>query len=207
MKGKRWFPVFYMFIVTAFFSSIVIGVSQLTRERVTANQKLAFEQAVLSVMPGIFDAAADDLELHLRFVEQVAEPDEFSAGAYTLKKNGRLVAYALQISGQGFWAPIKGVIGIGADKKTITGVVFYEQKETPGLGAQITTADFRDQFQGRVISMTDKPINIRRQGNILGKNDVYAITGATQTCTRLEKIINSGLKDWREKIAQGENER
>ncbi len=205
MREKRWFPVLYMFIVTAFFSSIVICVSQFTRERVIANQKRSFEQAVLAVLPGMYDAQASDLELHRRFEEWIGRPDEFTAGAYTIKEDGQLIAYALPISGQGFWAPIKGVIGIAADKKTITGVVFYEQKETPGLGAQITTSDFRNQFQGKVISMTAKPLNIKRPGDILGQSDVHAVTGATQTSTRLEKIINDGLKTWRLKMAEGEN--
>ena len=205
MQEKRWYPVLYMFIVTAFFSSIVIGVSQFTRERVIANQKLFFEQAVLAVLPGMYDADVSDLELHRRFEEQIGRPDEFTAGAYTIKKEGQLIAYALPIQGQGFWAPIKGVIGIAADKKTITGVVFYEQKETPGLGAQITTVEFRSQFQGKVISMTGKPLNFKRPGDILGKSDVHAVTGATQTSARLEKIINNGLRNWQLKMAEGAN--
>ena len=205
MREKRWFPVLYMFIVTAFFSSIVIGVSQFTKERVIANQKRSFEQAVLAVLPGMYDAQASDLELHRRFGEQVGKGDEFTAGAYTIKKKGQLTAYALPISGQGFWAPIKGVIGIASDKKTITGVVFYEQKETPGLGAQITTSRFRDQFQGKVMSTGPKPLSFKRPSDILGKSDVHAVTGATQTSVRLEKIINNGLKTWRLKMADGEN--
>ena len=205
MRKKRWFPVLYMFIVTAFFSSIVIGVSQFTRERVIANQKRSFEQAVLAVLPGMYDAQASDLELHRRFEERIGRPDEFTAGAYTIKEDGQLTAYALPISGQGFWAPIKGVIGIASDKKTITGVVFYEQKETPGLGAQITTSKFRNQFQGKVMSTGPKPLNFKRPGDILGKSDVHAVTGATQTSIRLEKIINDGLKTWQLKMAKGAN--
>ena len=205
MREKKWFPILYMFVVTAFFSSIVIGVSQFTKERVTANQKRSFEQAVLAVGPGMYDADASDLELHRRFQEHISRPDEFTAGAYTIKKKSQLIAYALPIQGQGFWAPIKGVIGIGADEKTITGVVFYEQKETPGLGAQITTIEFRGQFQGKVMSAGPKPITFKRPGDVLGKSDVHAVTGATQTSARLEKIINDGLRTWQLKMAEGAN--
>ena len=205
MREKKWFPVLYMFIVTAFFSSIVIGVSQLTRERVAANQKRSFEQAVLTVLPGMYDPQTSDLELHRRFEEQINRPDESTAGAYTIKKNSRLTAYALPVSGQGFWAPIKGIIGIAADKKTITGVVFYEQKETPGLGAQITTGKFRSQFQDKVMSTGPKPLNFKRPGDILDESDVHAVTGATQTSARLEKIINDGLKTWQLKMAKEQN--
>lgn len=205
MGQKRWFPVLYMFIVTAFFSSIVIAVSQFTKERVIANQKRSFEQAVLAVLPGMYDAEASDLELHRIFKERVDGPDEFTAGAYTVRKDGQLIAFALPIAGQGFWAPIKGVIGIAADKKTITGVVFYEQNETPGLGAQITTAEFRSQFQGKVMSTGPKPLSFKRTGDILGKSDVLAVTGATQTSARLEKIINNGLRNWQLKMIEGAN--
>ena len=205
MREKRWFPVLYMFVITAFFSSIVIGVSQFTKERVVANQKRSFEQAVLAVLPGMYDADAGDLELHQRFQEQISRPDGSTAEAYTLKKDGKLIAYALPIQGQGFWAPIEGVIGIAADKRTITGIIFYEQKETPGLGAEITTSQFRGQFQGKVISMTDKPLTFKRQGDIIGKSDVHAVTGATQTSARLEKIINNALRNWQVKMAEGAN--
>lgn len=202
IRQKRWYPVVYMFIVTAFFSSIVIGFSQLTKERVAANRKRSFELAVLKVLPGMYDENAGGLELHRRFRQQIDIPDEFSAGAYTLKRDGQLKAYALPLAGQGFWAEIKGVIGIAADRKTITGVVFYEQNETPGLGAQITASQFRDQFEGKVISTAGKPLNIKRAGEALGKNDVHAVTGATQTSDRLEKIINDGLKEWLTKMGQ-----
>lgn len=202
MRARKWFPIFYMFVITAFFSSIVIGVSQLTGERIAANRKRAFEQAVLTVMPGMYDASQGDMELHRRFITQVSEPDEFSAGAYTLKENDQIAVYALPMSGQGFWAPIKGVIGIAADKKTITGVVFYEQRETPGLGAQITTIEFRSQFNGKVISTDAKPLSFKRPGEVLGTSQVHAVTGATQTSIRLEKIINDALKNWLLKLTE-----
>jgi Na+-transporting NADH:ubiquinone oxidoreductase subunit C len=136
------------------------------------------------------------LEIHRTFVQHVSKLDDKSNGAYTLEDNGQIVAYALPISGQGFWAPIKGVIGLKADRQTITGIYFYEQNETPGLGAEITTESFRSQFEDKVISPSDKPINMKRPGDELGKSDVHAVTGATQTSTRVEKIINSSLNNW-----------
>ncbi len=197
MREKRWYPIVYMFLVTAFFSSIVIGFARFTGERVEANVKLAFEKAVLAVLPGLYDDELSRLELHRRFIEKVSEPDTSSAGAYTLKENRRIIAYALPISGQGFWATIKGVIGIEEDLKTITGIAIYQQNETPGLGAEITKIKFRSQFEGKVISMEEQLINIKRPGAELGTSDVHGVTGATQTSTRLEKIINSALKAWR----------
>lgn len=196
MTEKWWFPVAYMFVVTAFFSSIVIGFARFTDERVEANRDLAFEKAVLTVLPDLLQDRTGRLEIHKKFVERIGPPDKQLGGACALKEGGRIVAYALPIEGQGFWAPIKGIIGLKADRRTITGIAFYEQNETPGLGAQITTVEFMSQFPGKVLSSGDKPINFKQPGSPLGASEVHAVTGATQTSTRLEKILNDSLTQW-----------
>ena len=86
----------------------------------------------------------------------MTKADETTGGALTLKKNGQIETFVLPISGQGFWAPIKAIIGIEADKKTITGIAIYQQNETPGLGAEISKISFRQQFKGKEISSGDK---------------------------------------------------
>ena len=204
IREKAWFPVIYMFLVTAFFSLIVIGLSAFTSTRVEVNTKLAFEKAVLAVLPGLYDEneKVSRLQLHELFGEKVAAPDKGSAGAYTLRESGTIVAYALPISGQGFWAPIKGVIGIQADRKTITGIAFYQQNETPGLGAEIANPEFRNQFKGKVMVIGEQPLHIVRTEVTLDQSSVHAVTGATQTSTRLETLLNDDLKQWQAKLNQ-----
>jgi len=198
IRKQSWFPILYMFCVTALFSSIVIGLTRITSERVETNEKLAFERAVLSVLPGMDIEMLTNPEIHNKFTDMINEPNDLSKDAYTAKKDGRIIAYILPISGQGFWAPIKGVIGIEKDRKKITGIAFYEQNETPGLGAEIAKTPFRNQFEGKVISSEGQPINFRRPGTTLEDNEVHAVTGATQTSNRLEIIINMELKKWRD---------
>jgi Na+-transporting NADH:ubiquinone oxidoreductase subunit C len=193
-----------MFLASAFFSSVVIGFAAATRQRVEANEMLAFERAVVSVVPGLYEPGLSGVEIHRRFTERLNEPSEEAAGAYTLQQDGRIVAYALPISGQGFWAPIKGVIGIKADRKTVTGIAFYEQNETPGLGAEITQPPFRSQFEALTFSADDKPVRIVRPGAELGSGQVHAVTGATQTSVRVEKIINSAVTTWRSRVGRTE---
>ena len=150
----------------------------------------------MSVLPPLHDPDMSSLDIHRTFTEQVSEPDTTSGGAYTVKQGGQIAGYALPISGQGFWAPIEGVIGIDADRKTITGIAFYEQKETPGLGAEIAQPAFQNQFKGKVFSSAEKPVTFRRPGEDVGPSEVHAVTGATQTSTRLEKIINESVRTW-----------
>jgi len=194
---RRWFAAVYMFVVTSVCSSVVIGLSRVTAERVQANAALAFERAVLGVLPGLYEDGLGGLEIHRRFVDRVDGPTQASGGAYVLAEGGAVAAYALPFEGQGFWAPIRGVIGIRADRRTITGIAFYDQNETPGLGARITEPEFRNPFEGRVLAEQGKLLEFRRPGEMLSANEVHAVTGATQTSTRLEKIINDALIQWR----------
>jgi Na+-transporting NADH:ubiquinone oxidoreductase subunit C len=202
MAQRGWYPIMYMFVVTAAFSSVVIGFAALTRERVQANERLAFERAVLVALPELYDPRLSTVEIHNRFVEEVTGPDEETAGAYTLRRDGQIVAYALPFDGQGFWAPIRGVLGIAPDRRTILNLAIYEQAETPGLGAEITRPAFRNQFVDRVLAWTDRPIRMRRPGVELGKSEVYAITGATQTSVRLEAIINQAVSTWQTQVGE-----
>ena len=200
MQDKRWFAPLYMFIVTAAFSSIVIGFARRTDSLVEANAQLALEKAVLQVLPSLYNQTASRTELHKTFIEQVGKPSDESGEAYTLKDNGRVVAYAVPFSGQGFWAPIKGFIGVKDDKKTVTGIAFYEQTETPGLGAEITKPAFKNQFPGIVLAEQGKPINLKRAGESLNANECHAVTGATQTSGCVDKILNEALKEWWDRL-------
>ncbi len=199
MKNKPFFAVVYMFIVTAFFSSILILFAQLTRERVEANKQLAFEKAVLAVFPET--AGVEKKNIHTVFVEQFTE--DKTSGAWLWKPSGKLSGYAVPIEGKGFWASIKGIVGVTIDRQTITGIAFYEQSETPGLGARIVEPDFCGQFVDRKIAAGDSPIGIKPPSETLKDNQVHAITGATQTCVRLEILMNDGLKQWQQSMSNG----
>lgn len=195
MKEKPWFPVVFMFAVSVFFSSILIGLAHVTRQRVEMNVQLNFERAVIEAFPEI--QYKTDQEIHRIFTEQF-EKDE-KTGVYLYKKDGQLQGYAIPFAGQGFWDKIKGVIGIAADRQTIRGVAFYEQNETPGLGARIDEETFRRQFIEKKIAIDkEKLIGIVPVAETPGQNEVHAITGATQTCTRLEKLINDDIRVWLE---------
>lgn len=203
MKIKSFYGVFYMFVVTALFSSILIGISQGTRQRVESNQELAFEKSVLEAFGRQIEYRTD-AEAHEFFTLYFKEPSDQS-GWYRFEKDGQLKGYAVLIGGKGFWAPIKGIVGIQPDGRTITGLSFYEQNETPGLGARIAEPDFCDQFTGRKLQLEGVPLEMRPEGQKLtGGGQVHAITGATQTCMRLELFMNEDLIRWMKTMKQRE---
>ncbi len=197
LRAKAWYPVLYMFAVTAVFSAVLISLSRFTRGRVEANQRIAFERAVLEALPLDLARRTSPAEVHRIFTEMVAEPTGESGGAYILMVDGEPAAYALPVEGRGFWDMIRGVVGIDTDLVTITGISFHEQNETPGLGAEIAQPAFLSQFPGRRIAPQGKALRIVPVGSSLGPGDVHAVTGATQTSTRLEKILEDALARWR----------
>ena len=194
MKDKPYFAVVYMFVLTAFFSILLIGFSRMTRHRVEANERLNFERAVVQAVPDI--QYQSNQQIQQIFAERFEKDD--SIGAYLYQKDGQLAGYVVPFSGKGFWDKIEGVIGIAADKKTITGVAFYEQKETPGLGARIDEDEFRKQFVGKKITDSTAPIGIVPSAQTLDENQVHAVTGATQTSIRLESLMNQDIRTWQD---------
>ena len=103
-------------------------------------------------------------------------------------------AFAIDFSGHGLWGRIKGILALEADRKTIRGITFYEQEETPGLGGEIASSQFRDQFAGKSIA---GGIIIKNGGSKL-PNGVDAITGATMTCDKVQAILNTVIESIKE---------
>lgn len=195
MKDKPWFAVVYMFLITAFFSSVVIGFARFTEDRVEANRQLAFEKAALQVC-GLAEGKSDS-QLHEIFLDRIQMSKKSDKVLIVIDKDSKSIGYVILLEGKGFWAPIKGVLGLTKDKKTFTGIAFYEQNETPGLGGKIMDHEFREQFVGINLADKDQALEIKPLTAELGENQVHAITGATQTCVRLEKLINESIKQWR----------
>jgi Na+-transporting NADH:ubiquinone oxidoreductase subunit C len=198
LRGKTWFPILYMFIVTLTLSAILILFGSITRQRVTNNERIAYERAVLRALPVDLPSGAGPAQIHNIYLVNITDPDEKSAGALRYMVEDSLLAYALPFEGAGFWAPIKGVIGISRDRKTITGIAFYEQNETPGLGGEIVKTEFTRQFVGKKLAMTPPYIEFLPATATLDESSVHAITGATQTSNRLGKFMNTILGAWRE---------
>jgi Na+-transporting NADH:ubiquinone oxidoreductase subunit C len=191
-----------MFAVTAAFSSVVLGFSRLTLDRVKANRRLAFEKAVLEALPIDLPPDASNQNLHALFVKNVEPSDDYDADVYRLVRDGRTAAYALPFAGRGFWDEIRGVVGVGSDRHTITGVAFHKQNETPGLGAEITEPRFRGQFETgkkRIAASGPPLVFVSEETEAAGASEINALTGATQTTTRLERILNERLRAWRER--------
>ena len=114
--------------------------------------------------------------------------------------NGKENVNVIQLQGAGLWGPIWGYIGMTSDFQNVVGVVFDHKSETPGLGAEITTPRFRDQFKGKTIFSGGEFVSIDVvKGGVanlaadLQKHSVDAISGGTITSQGVNKMIENVL--------------
>lgn len=59
--------------------------------------------------------------------------------------------YVIPVNGYGLWDAIYGYLAIATDGDTVLGISWYDQKETPGLGANISEAPWQNLFPGKVL--------------------------------------------------------
>ena len=105
---------------------------------------------------------------------------------FKAKKNGNTF-YVIPMRGTGLWGPIWGYVSLKGDGNTILGASFDHEKETPGLGAEISTPIFQDQFPDKVLfSETRDGIEVRK-GDAYGSQQVDGISGGTITSVGVQK--------------------
>ena len=115
--------------------------------------------------------------------------------------NGEKVTI-IPVEGKGLWGPIFGYVSLKSDMNTIYGVTFDHKGETPGLGAEINTSEFENQFREKTFFDGDKFISVSvLKGHVKPDNihGVDAISGGTITSKGLEKMLFDCIikyEDW-----------
>jgi Na+-transporting NADH:ubiquinone oxidoreductase subunit C len=189
--------VVFMFSITFVFVLVLSFVHLYTKSLIKRNEKLFLKRSVLYTAG--LPVPQSDEELDKYFKENIIE----SPGAEPLpqyrSKDGAIVV--LTINGAGLW----GIIGthVGFDSRTgrMTGIDFFKQSETPGLGARITEDWFREQFRGK-----KGPFTIVPEGENEGENEFDAITGATATAKAVKVIVNQATEIYNSKVKGAYNE-
>jgi Na+-transporting NADH:ubiquinone oxidoreductase subunit C len=62
---------------------------------------------------------------------------------------GKVEQIVLPIEGMGMWGTVYGLLAMDVDGNTVRGLTFYEQKETPGLGGEISSPKWQALWVGR----------------------------------------------------------
>jgi Na+-transporting NADH:ubiquinone oxidoreductase subunit C len=177
-------------------AALLTVVGKVTGPRWEANRKAEEVRNILGVLGVPYDAGATAEELVALFNKDVRTERLDGLTAYVYgggPQGGEAKAVAIPFSGPGLWGPIKGILALEPDMRTIRGITFYEQEETPGLGGDIATERFQSRFKGKSIVGPDgKPaIRLVQGGNAKADNEVDAITGATLTSQKVEQMLTA----------------
>jgi Na+-transporting NADH:ubiquinone oxidoreductase subunit C len=104
------------------------------------------------------------------------------------------------VRGKGLWGPIWGYISLDSDYNTIYGCIYDHKGETPGLGAEIATSAFQEQFDGKqIFNKEGKFVSIDVMKGGAPKDDVHAvdaISGGTITSKGLQAMLMDCLKSY-----------
>ena len=107
--------------------------------------------------------------------------------------------YIFPLRGKGLWGPIWGYVALKPDMNTIYGVTFDHKTETPGLGAEISTLGFQQQFTNKKLLKDGKFVSIDvAKGGASPEdiNAVDAISGGTITSKGLQKMLFNCLSSY-----------
>lgn len=128
--------------------------------------------------------------------KKLAEYDPNYKVVYVHKSGGQPAAYVIPIQGYGLWDLMKGYIALDTDLNTVKGITFYEHKETPGLGAEVTQDWFKDQWKGKKILENGKLVSVKiaKGKSSGGSHEVDGMSGATLTGDGINDFILADLQ-------------
>ena len=196
MKGNLY-TLLYAFVLGTICALLLTAMAEFTKPYEEDNAKAEETFNILKVLGIPFEEGTDAAGLLEISKENVKEKKSGNLTLYEYapaSSGGKVVAAAIPFEGPGLWGPIKGFLALKPDMRTIKGVTFYEQEETPGLGGDIVTDAFRNRFAGKsIMDGSGKAGIVIRGGGSELINGVDAISGATMTCDKVQEMLNEAI--------------
>lgn len=188
MKQGYVYTVVFMLVISIVITAVLALTNSFYLPDIKANEIIAEKRSVLDSLGMETGASKDDAEA--LFEKYIRKTKISGMDLYErLDDTGTATGYALPFSGPGLWGTISGYAGISGDLKTLLGINFLSQNETPGLGGRIDESWYREQFRGISIQANGKPEFNTETGSIDG------ITGASITSSSVMKIIKQLVEE------------
>ena len=129
--------------------------------------------------------------------------------------NGNLSRIILPVRGYGLWSTLYGFMALEPDAKTIAGLGFYQQGETPGLGGEVDNPKWKALWEGKKIYDEDGDVAIQViKGTVDSntpdaENKVDGLAGATLTSKGVSHLVQfwlgaQGFGPYLERMRNGE---
>ncbi len=192
--------------IAGFFSGLVLATVYLvTLPMIEANKAAALKAAIFKVIPGCHSYKT------LNLVGGVLKEQSDAAGSQSggaklpeifagFNQSGEYLGMAIPQGEPGFQDVIGALFGFDPHSAKVIGFEVLESKETPGLGDKIMKdKSFTDTFKALLV---DPEILAVKPGKKTQENQVETITGATISSKAVVRLLNKGIKKWREPIGK-----
>jgi len=164
----------------------------LTKGPIAHQKRLEVLRGIKTVLPPYDNEPDRDVVKLPMGVDKKGE--EIQGVFYRARKGGRLMGVAFRVtSPEGYGGTIEVMVGVVPDG-TIHGVEVLSHLETPGLGAKIDEAKFKERFKKRSLSNTTWAVK-------KDAGDIDGITGATISSRAVIKALKEGLEFYRKQKA------
>ncbi|MFZ7128525.1 MAG: FMN-binding protein [Desulfobacterales bacterium] len=198
LKENNIVQAWLVLLLAICFGGMLAGIQMTLGPRIELNKLNETREKVpeLVLGPEASQGAADiSVEPMTIAVEKPARIVRYSV--YQAARQGQPLGWVVKTAGQGYADKIELLIGIDPSLRNITGLFVLDQKETPGLGNKIVTAEWRGQFIGK---STDTPLEPVK-GSAKADHQIDAVTGATISSKAVTDIINTAVADLRQPLA------
>lgn len=96
----------------------------------------------------------------------------------------------LPVHGSGLWDLMYGFLAVDNDGQTVRELIYYQQKETPGLGGEVQNPAWQDKWNGKKLYEDGEvAIRVKKNANPSNPHSVDALSGATLTSNGVENTI------------------
>ncbi|MCU4674903.1 Na(+)-translocating NADH-quinone reductase subunit C [Catenovulum sp. 2E275] len=125
--------------------------------------------------------------------------------------SGKFLSYILPVHGYGLWSTMYAFVAVKPDANTIINLNYYEQGETPGLGAEIENPKWKSIWVGKKIYNDDGEMAIsivKGEAPKESEHKIDGLSGATLTGNGVQYTFDFwmgelGFKTYLEKQRQG----
>ena len=121
------------------------------------------------------------------------------ATVYTVEEDGQLKTIILPVRGYGLWSTLYGFVALKNDLKTVTGLGFYQQAETAGLGGEVDNPRWKELWKGKLaFNDAGEPDIHVIKGNVDASSpnaahQVDGLAGATLTSKGVQHLLDFWL--------------
>ncbi|MFT2089608.1 Na(+)-translocating NADH-quinone reductase subunit C [Paraglaciecola sp. 2405UD69-4] len=114
------------------------------------------------------------------------------ASVYIVKDDaGAVSRIILPVHGSGLWDLMYGLLAVDADGNTIRELVYYQQKETPGLGGEVQNPSWKAKWNGKKLYENGEvAIQVKKGENANNEYAVDALSGATLTSNGVQNTLS-----------------